>query len=72
MRHEIDCVAHTHHVKSVWSPVIEHLVLEKEPAGHSHNEFTVAVIKDSQIVGCTLLENLLTDHVVLRALLSAV
>ena len=29
-----------------------------------HNDFTVAVTKDSQIVGCTLLENLFTDYVI--------
>ena len=50
--HEMDSMVHGHHVyKSVWSPVVgEQLVLEKEPA-NPHDEFAVAVIKDSQIVG---------------------
>ena len=34
--HEMDNMVRSHHVyKSVWSPVIEQLVLEKEPAGQS-------------------------------------
>ena len=34
VHHEVDCVVCSHHVyKSVWPPVIEQLVLEKEPAG---------------------------------------
>ena len=34
--HKMDSVIRHHRVyKSVWSPVIEHLVLEKEPPGQS-------------------------------------
>ena len=34
VHHEMDSVVHSHHVYTpVWSPVIEHLILEKEPAG---------------------------------------
>ena len=34
VHHEMDDVVRSHHVyKSVWSPVIEQLILEKEPAG---------------------------------------
>ena len=34
--HKMDSVIRSHHVyKSVWSPVIEHLILEKEPASQS-------------------------------------
>ena len=41
---------HGHHVyKSVWSPVIEQLILKKVPA-NPHNEFAVPVIGASQIV----------------------
>ena len=48
--HEMDSVIRDHRVyKSMWLPVIEQLVLEKEPA-NPHDEFAVAVIKDSQIV----------------------
>ena len=56
--------------------VIEQLILEKEPAGHStspHNEFAVAVIKDTQIVGHTPSEIYRLRGILLhqRALLSA-
>ena len=40
--------------KSVWLPIIEQLILEKESAGQSTR--WIAVVKDSQIVGRTLLE----------------
>ena len=48
----MNSMVHGHHVyKSVQSPVIgEQLSLEKEPA-NPHDEFVVAVIKNSQIVG---------------------
>ena len=48
--------------KSVWAPVIELLILEKEPDGQS----TQWILSggDSQIVGCTPMENLFTDHMV--------
>ena len=36
--------------KSVWSPVIEQLDLEKEPV-NPHDEFAVAMIMDFLIVG---------------------
>ena len=50
---------------SVRWPVIEHVVLEKQPNGKSTILIFVAiVIKDSQIMGQTLSENLFTDHVV--------
>ena len=39
-----------HVYKSVWSPIIEQLILEKDP-GNSHDELTVAVIGGSQMVG---------------------
>ena len=59
-------VRSSHYVyKSIGSPVIEQLLLEKEPAANLHDKFAMAVIKDSQIVGCTLSENLFTDHVIL-------
>ena len=56
--------------------VIEQLILEKEPAGHStssHNEFAVAMIKDTQIVGRTPLKIHRLRGILLhqRALLSA-
>ena len=36
VHHDIDSVVYSHHVyKSVWSPVIEQLVLEKKPVGQS-------------------------------------
>ena len=36
VHHEIGSVAHGHNVnKSVWTLVIEQLILEKEPVGHS-------------------------------------
>ena len=51
VHHEMDSMFHGHHAyKSAWSPVIELLLLEKEPA-NPHDEFAVAVIKGSQIVG---------------------
>ena len=60
--HEIGSVVHSHHVyKSVWLPVIEQLILEKEPAGQFTqwicNGIMIAVMKDSQIMGWTLSEN---------------
>ena len=63
VNHEMDSAVHSHHFyKSVWSPAIgEQLILEKELAKHSHDEFAVAVIKDSQIVGRTPSENIFTD-----------
>ena len=34
VHYEMDSVVHSHHVYTfVWSPVIEQLLLEKEPAG---------------------------------------
>ena len=36
VHHEMENVVCSHHIyKSVWSPVIEQLILEKEPAGQS-------------------------------------
>ena len=36
VHHEMDSVVRTHYVyTTVWSPVIEQLILEKEPAGQS-------------------------------------
>ena len=43
VHHEMDSLVRGHHVyKSVWSPVIEQLLLEKGPA-NLHDEFAVAV-----------------------------
>ena len=51
VHHEMDSVVCGRHVyKSVWSPVIEQLILEKDPA-NSHDELAVAVIGASQMVG---------------------
>ena len=47
-------VVYGNHVyKSVWSPVTEQLILEKEPA-NPYDELIVAMIKDSQVVGYIL------------------
>ena len=66
VHHEMYSVVHSHYVhKSVpWPVIVEQLILEKEPADQSTNKFAVAVMKDSQIVGCTPSENLFTDHMV--------
>ena len=38
MHHKIDSKVHSHHVyKSVWSPVVEQLCLEKEPVANPHD-----------------------------------
>ena len=48
VHHETDSMVHSHcFYKSVWSPVIEQLVLEKAPAGHMMNMQYVVVINDS-------------------------
>ena len=63
---EMDSVNCSHSVyKSVWSPVISRIVLEKSLPANLYDEFTVAVIKDSQIVDQTLLAYLFTHHMVI-------
>ena len=48
--HEVDSMVRVHHVyKLVWSPVQKEQLILEEPA-NPHNEFSVAVIKDSQVV----------------------
>ena len=48
VRYDIDSVVRGHHAyKTVWTPVIEQLHLEKE-SGNPHDDFAVAIIKDHQ------------------------
>ena len=52
VHHEMDNVVHDYHVyKSVWSPITdEQSILKKEPV-NPHDEFSVAMINNSLIVG---------------------
>ena len=65
VHHEMDSVVCSHHVyKSVWSPVIEQLVLKRSLPANPHDKLRVAVKKYSQILGRILSEKLFKDHVV--------
>ena len=66
LHHEMYSLIPNHCVyKSVWLPVIEEqIILEKSLQANLHNEFSMAVIKDSQIVSRIPSKRLFTDHMV--------
>ena len=54
VQHEMDSIFRNHHVyKSVWSPVMEQLILEKEPANQSTRIYSGSYKGQTQIEGCT-------------------
>ena len=65
VHHEMDNVVCSHHVyKSIWSPVIEQLILKRSLPANTQDKFGVTVKKYSQILGHILSEKLFKDHVV--------